>query len=139
MNVGPILNTTFPPVPVLVLTPVPPLATGNAVELYDKVMFPEEVTAEPAVRKGAADVSIPTLVTAELHTATVPALVKTFPAVPMVLNPVPPLAMGRGIDKLRLLPMIDPPASILLTDKTPSFESCISPEVPDPKVKPLVA
>ena len=115
--------------------------------LYVSVMFPEEVTAAPAVRKGALVVSIPTLVTVPLvagfcQAIAEPVLVKTLPLVPIVLNPVPPLPIARGVvDKVKDVALIAEeliePTLRLLIVKAPVLVSCINPVTPDPKVMPF--
>jgi hypothetical protein len=74
-KVGEFDNTTFV-VPVLVVTPVPPLATGNAVP--DKLIanVPVVVTGEPVIDKNAGTVA------ATLVTVPVPALTLTVTSSP---------------------------------------------------------
>jgi hypothetical protein len=66
--VGEVLRTTLP-VPVLVVTPVPPLRTGRAVPDNEKAKVPEVVIGEPEMLKNAGTVA------ATLVTDPVPAMV----------------------------------------------------------------
>jgi hypothetical protein len=62
-NVGEVDNTTLP-VPVEVVTPVPPLSTGKAVPLYEIANVPDVVMGDPVTDKNegtvaATEVTVP--------------------------------------------------------------------------------
>jgi hypothetical protein len=89
-SVGEVLKTTLP-VPVLVVTPVPPLRTGRAVPDSVIAKVPVVVTGEPETLKNVGTVAA-TLVTVPVvgvvHVGAVaPAEVNTCPADPAALNP----------------------------------------------------
>ena len=79
--------STFAPLPVELVTPVPPLATGKAVPLKLIAKVPDVVTGEPATLKNAGTVAA-TLVTVPPLEGEVLAIVK-LGYVPVVDIPVP--------------------------------------------------
>jgi hypothetical protein len=96
-SVGEVDRTTAP-VPVEVVTPVPPLATARVPVI---VIVPEPVIGPPEVVRPVVPPETPTEVTLPPESlvyskAVAPALtVRTCPAVPKALKLVPPLATGR--------------------------------------------
>lgn len=89
-SVGEVLRTTLP-VPVLVVTPVPPLRTGRAVPERLIAKVPVVVTGEPETLKNVGTVAA-TLVTVPVvgvaHVGPLaPAEVNTCPEVPAAVNP----------------------------------------------------
>ena len=82
-NVG-LVDNTFAPEPVLVVTPVPPLATGN-------------VPVTPVVRgRPVAFVSVPEVGVPKIGVTSVGLVDRTFAPEPvLVVTPVPPLATGK--------------------------------------------
>jgi hypothetical protein len=89
--IGLALRTTDP-VPVLAVTPVPPLATAN---VPATVTFPpvDVLGVSPVDPKDIAVTPVPAAGFFEIHA--VPVLVNTFPLVPGETIPVPPLLAGR--------------------------------------------
>jgi hypothetical protein len=87
-----LVESTLLPEPVEVVTPVPPLATGNAVPESVSARVPLEVIGEPETDKkegtvSATDVTVP--VFSVVHVIAVlppPCDVKTWPAVPTVIG-----------------------------------------------------
>jgi hypothetical protein len=96
-SVGEVLRTTLP-VPVLVVTPVPPLRTGRAVPERPIAKVPVVVTGEPEMLRNAGTVAatlvtVPAPLTVVHVGAVVPVEVSIWPAVPAAVNayavPVP--------------------------------------------------
>lgn len=90
-NVGELLRTTLV-VPVLVVTPVPPFRTGNAVPDSPIASVPVVVMGEPEMLKNvgtvaATDVTVPVPVIVAQVGIPVPAEVRTCPDVPAAVNP----------------------------------------------------
>lgn len=103
------LERTLPPVPVLVVTPVPPLATGSVPVTWEvrltldrvppRVRFPEEVTVPDSVKPltvpvPPTEVTVPGLLVIVWYSSAVPAglTANTWLAVPRAVSPVPPWA-----------------------------------------------
>jgi hypothetical protein len=87
VSVGVLLKTTFP-VPVLVVVPVPPLRTGNAVPESVTARVPVVVIGLPAILRNAGtliatEVTVPVTGVVHVISALVPALVSTWPLVPV--------------------------------------------------------
>ena len=102
-RVGEVLNTTSP-VPVLLVTPVPPLSTGKAVPEYVSASVPDPLTGEPPTVKNAGavnptDVTVPPPFVELIVTfGHVPVTLTLVPAViDAVVEPVPPLAIGKAV------------------------------------------
>ena len=90
-NVGELLRTTLV-VPVLVVTPVPPFRTGNAVPDSPIASVPVVVIGEPEMLKNvgtvaATDVTVPVPVIVVQVGIPVPAEVRTCPDVPAAVKP----------------------------------------------------
>jgi hypothetical protein len=93
-------TTEEPAVPVEVVVPVPPFSTGRAVP--DKVIakVPDEVIGEPDILRNAGteaatEVTVPTV--GVVQDNVVPLDVSTWLAVPTVVRPVPPFAVGSAV------------------------------------------
>jgi hypothetical protein len=87
-----LVESTTEPEPVLVVTPVPPLATGNAVPESVSARVPFEVIGEPETDKkegtvSATEVTVPVLgVVQVIAVLTPPCEVSTCPVVPTVIG-----------------------------------------------------
>jgi hypothetical protein len=111
-----LVDKTLLPLPVLVVTPVPPFSTGNAVPLKVTARVPLLVTGLPeTLRKVGTvkptEVTVPTVkVVQVIALETPPAEVKTCPLVPAVVGKlkfqVPAAACGKILTTPELLPEI---------------------------------
>ena len=145
---GDVLNTT-PPVPVdAALEPVPPLEVGST-PLIPTLRVPEDVTGPPDVVIKELDEEMLTEVTVPVpgvdgvcQDREVPLEVRTWPVVPTVDRPVPPLVVGRAplIPTLRVpTPVIPPPDAVMkeLEEEKPTFVTVPVPGLVHSKEVPL--
>ena len=100
LALDPVLVRTVPAPPILV-RPVPPLVSGNALPLNPREIVPLDVIGLPPTLRNEGTVTA-TLVTVPLvaglvQLILVPLLVRTVPAVPTLVRPVPPLVSGNAL------------------------------------------